>query len=88
MIASHANTTENVEVTRVSSRGIWLRAHNQKFFLSYYDFPWFKHKTVEAVMTVEQPSPDSIHWPQLNLTLDINRIRHLQHCPSRQQSVA
>jgi hypothetical protein len=80
--------SNSVEVTRVSSRGIWLKTHDKKFFLSYYDFPWFKNKTVHAVMNVEEPSPDHFYWPQLNLNLDLDMIRHPHHFPPQQSVVA
>lgn len=66
---------DNVEVTRVSSRGIWLKAHQQKFFLSYYDFPWFKNKSVQALLHVEEPLPGQFYWPELNLNLAMETLR-------------
>ena len=70
----------SVEVTRVSSRGIWLKAHDRKFFLSYYDFPWFKNKPVQAVLHVEEPSPGKFYWPEIDIHVDQDFIE-LQHRP-------
>ncbi len=41
-----SNTSE-VEVTHISSHGVWLLAHGKEHFMSYDDFPWFKSQTVE-----------------------------------------
>lgn len=60
---------DNVEVTRVSSLGIWLRAHDKKFFLSYYDFPRFKNKPLQAVLHVEETAQGSFYWPEIEVTL-------------------
>jgi hypothetical protein len=60
---------DNVEVTRISSLGIWLRAHNKKFFLSYHDFPRFKNKPLLAVLHVEEPAPGNFYWPKIELTI-------------------
>jgi hypothetical protein len=60
---------DNVEVTRVSSLGIWLRAHDKKFFLSYYDFPRFKNKPLQAVLHVEETAQGSFYWPEIEITL-------------------
>jgi len=68
---------DNVEVTRVSSRGIWLKAHDRKFFLSYYDFPWFKNKPVQAVLHVEESSPGTFHWPQINVRIQQSTLELL-----------
>ena len=32
----------DVEVTNISTHGIWLLVDEREFFLSYEDFPWFK----------------------------------------------
>ncbi|HEY3699640.1 MAG TPA: DUF2442 domain-containing protein [Spongiibacteraceae bacterium] len=68
---------DNVEVTRVSSLGIWLKARDKKFFLSYYDFPWFKNKPVQAVLNVEESSPGRFYWPEINLKLEQDAIEFL-----------
>ena len=31
-----------VEVTNISTHGIWLLVGKRELFLSYEDFPWFK----------------------------------------------
>ena len=68
------HTHKDVEVTRVSSLGIWLRAHDRKFFLSYYDFPWFKDKPVQAVLNVQQPVPGQFYWPEMDYGVGLDTI--------------
>lgn len=63
-----------VEVTRVSSLGIWLRAYDKKFFLSYYDFPWFKNKPVQAVLNVRESAPGEFYWPEMDFNIGIDAI--------------
>jgi hypothetical protein len=36
-----------IEVTHVSSYGVWLLAGDRELFMSYEDFPWFKDMPVE-----------------------------------------
>jgi hypothetical protein len=76
---------DSVEVTRVSSRGIWLKIYDKKFFLSYYDFPWFKHKPVQAVMHVKEASPGNFYWPDINVNLGVNSIESPHRFPPQQQ---
>jgi len=46
-----------LEVTNISSHGIWLFRSGEKFFLSYQDFPWFKEAPVGKILHVEEPTP-------------------------------
>ena len=39
--------TSPVEVTHISSHGVWLLAGSQELFMSYDDFPWFKEVASE-----------------------------------------
>lgn len=76
---------DKAEVTRVSSRGIWLKAHDRKFFLSYYDFPWFKNKPMRAVMHVEEPSPGEFYWPEINVNLGMETLLSPHRFPPQQR---
>jgi len=67
---------DNVEVTRISSLGIWLRAHNKKFFLSYHDFPRFKNKPLLAVLHVEETMPGDFYWPEIDLKIPTSLLLH------------
>ena len=77
---------DKVEVTRVSSRGIWLKAHNRKFFLSYYDFPWFKNKPMQAVLHVEESLPGEFYWPEININLSIETLLSPHRFPPQQRA--
>ncbi len=77
----------NVEVTRVSSRGIWLKAHDQKYFLSYYDFPWFKNKPMQAVLHVEESSPGEFFWPEINVNLGVATLESPHRHPPQQRAL-
>lgn len=46
-----------VEVTNVTSNGIWLLTGERELFLSYDDFPWFKEVPIGKILNVEEPSP-------------------------------
>ena len=65
-----------VEVTHISNHGIWLLAENKELFLSYEAFPWFKDVTVGQILNVEEPSPGHFFWPDLDVDLDVESIKH------------
>ncbi len=42
--------TLDVEVTNISSHGVWILAHGKELFMSYDDFPWFKDQPIKAAL--------------------------------------
>jgi hypothetical protein len=77
----HGTVISEIEVTDISSRGIWVVAHGEKLFLSYEHFPWFKRATVETISNVEEPSPGHFHWPDLDIDLGIETMRDPERFP-------
>ena len=73
--------TSQTEVTHVSSHGLWLLAGDQEYFLAFEDFPWFKDAPVGHVVHVEEPSPGHFYWPDLDVDLSKDIIRHPQQYP-------
>ncbi|WP_103921052.1 DUF2442 domain-containing protein, partial [Candidatus Venteria ishoeyi] len=61
------NDILDVEITNISSHGIWLFTENQEFFMPYEDFPWFKDATIRDVLIVEKQSPGHFYWPNLDV---------------------
>jgi hypothetical protein len=75
--------TSAVEVTHISSHGIWLLAGEREHFLPYEDFPWFKDASVKQILNVEQPSIGHFCWPDLDIDLSENSIEHPEKFPLR-----
>lgn len=78
---SHGENTSNVEVVDISPHGIWVLAQGEEIFLSYDAFPWFKKGPVEAVFNVEEQSPGHYYWPDLDVDLGIDSMRHPDRYP-------
>lgn len=70
-----------VEVTNISGHGLWLLAGDEELFLSYEDFPWFKKSAVGQVANVTEPAPGHFYWPDLDIDLGIDTIRHPERFP-------
>lgn len=64
-----------VEVTHVSSSGLWLLLEDEELFLPYTEFPWFKQATIEQLCQVERPTADHLYWPALDVDLSVNSVR-------------
>ena len=74
-------TVSDVEVTNISTHGIWLLVGEREFFLSYEDFPWFKEVPIGNILRVEQPTPEHFYWPDLDVDLSIESIEHPERFP-------
>ncbi len=78
---AHGNNTLAVEVTNISTHGIWLLAHNKELFMSYDDFPWFKNQTVKSIINVEERGADHFYWPDIDVDLTVESIEHPERFP-------
>lgn len=74
-------TTSELEVTNISSHGIWLFTNEEELFLSYQDFPWFKEAPIGKILKVEEPTSGHYYWPDLDIDLGIETIKHPERFP-------
>ena len=65
----------------ISPHGIWVLARGEEIFLPYEMFPWFKTGTVEAVLNVEEQSPEHYYWPDLDIDLSLDSMRDPKKYP-------
>ena len=79
--STHGISTSEIEVTHVSSYGVWLLADGRELFLSYDDFPWFKDAAIGEIIHVERVAQGHFRWPELDIDLDIESIEHPERFP-------
>ncbi len=77
------NITSQIAVTDISPDGVWVLASNEELFMPFEDFPWFKKATVEQILNVIEETPESYHWPELDIDLSLNSIRNPKAYPLR-----
>ena len=82
-LSQHGGTTSDLEVTHISSYGVWLLSHGKEMFMPYDSFPWFKDQPVKAIIVVEEPSPGHFYWPALDIDLTVEIIEHPERFPLR-----
>jgi hypothetical protein len=70
------NASAAVEVTNVSTVGLWLLLADEELFLPFSEFPWFEHASVAEIADVELLGADHLHWPDLDIDLSVESIRH------------
>lgn len=73
--------TSAPEVTHVSKHGFWLLLADEEVLLPFEQFPWFRHATIEQLSRVEWPSPEHLYWPELDIDLSLESIRHPEAFP-------
>lgn len=70
-----------VEVVNLSQFGFWLYALEREFFVSFSSFPWFRNATINQICHVELHGTKNLHWPELDVDLDFERIEHPERFP-------
>jgi len=80
--STHGNSTSAVEVTHISSHGVWILNRDKEMFMSYEAFPWFKDQPIRAVLNVEEPAPGHFYWPEIDVDLSEDIIEHPERFPN------
>ena len=74
-------STSIVEVQNIGSEGLWILIDSTEYYLSYKDFPWFKNATVKQILKIERPCRGHLHWPELDVDLEIESISDTNRYP-------
>jgi len=78
---AHGDNTFPVEITHISSHGVWLLTDQEELFMSYQDFPWFKNQPVNAIIEVEEVSRGHFYWSKIDVDLTVEMIKHPETFP-------
>jgi len=78
---ARGNSTSVVEVTNISSHGIWLLAQGKELFMAYDDFPWFMNQPINKIINVEVQGVDHFYWPDIDVDLTVESIEHPERFP-------
>jgi hypothetical protein len=54
---------------------------DEEIFVPFDDFPWFGDASIRAITHVEWLSPDHLYWPDLDVDLSLESIRHPERFP-------
>lgn len=73
--------TSGPEVTNVSQHGFWLLLGSEELFLPFAVFPWFRDASIAHITRVQQPSARHLYWPELDIDLAVESIRHPELFP-------
>ena len=79
--AALGKRTSAAEVTNISSHGFWLLLADEELFVPFKEFPWFKDASVSEILKVEWPQPQHLYWPDLDVDVVVESIRHPEKFP-------
>jgi hypothetical protein len=79
--APPGRSTSQVEVTNVSQHGLWLFIGDEELSVPFSEFPWFKDASIAQIARVELPSAHHLYWPDLDVDLAVESIKHLDLYP-------
>jgi hypothetical protein len=68
-------------VTNISRHGFWLLMDEAEHFLPFEHFPWFRAAPVAAILRVERLHGEHLYWPDLDVDLELDSIRHPERYP-------
>ncbi len=86
-LSAHGDNTLAVEVTHISSHGVWLLAHNEELFMPYDNFPWFKDQPVKSIINVEEQSLGHFYWPDIDVDLTEEIIKNPERFPLKAKHI-
>ncbi|MDH5670276.1 MAG: DUF2442 domain-containing protein [Nitrospira sp.] len=79
--AALGKNTSGAEVTNISKHGFWLLVADEELFVPFKEFPWFQDASVSEITNVEWPNPNHLYWPDLDVDLATESIRHPEKFP-------
>ncbi len=65
-----------VEVVNISRHGFWIFVQGKEYLLAFEEFPWFKDATVKSILNVQLLHQHHLHWPDLDVDLELDCIEN------------
>lgn len=85
-LSQHGSSISAVEVTNISTHGVWLLAYGKELFMSYDDFPWFRDQSIKSIVNVKEPSQGHFYWPDIDVDVTEEIIENPEKFPLKANS--
>lgn len=73
--------SDSVGLSSVSPDGLRLWLGDEELYLPFADFPWFRDATIRELPNIERPAPSHLYWPDIDVDLSVESIRHPERFP-------
>ena len=74
-------STSKVEVSHISSQGIWVYVKGKEYFLSYKNFPLFGDARLSEIQEVRLVHGSYLRWEDLDVDLAIDFLENPDRYP-------
>ena len=71
----------SVAVLMINAQGMLITVQGQDYFLSYNRVPWLRDARVSSVLNVRMSGSRAIEWPELDVDLEIESLKHPERYP-------
>ena len=71
----------SVAVLMINSQGMMLNVQGQDYFVSYNRVPWLRDARVSSALNVRMSGSRAIEWPELDVDLEIESLKHPERYP-------
>jgi hypothetical protein len=72
-----------ISVENITPFGVWLYVSGREYFLDYDRYPYFKDKSIKDIHNVKLLHGFHLHWPSLDVDLEIDNLEHPEKYPLR-----
>jgi hypothetical protein len=76
------------EVLNISANGIWLFVLDKEYFLPFSGYPWFKDAPVKSILNVKLLNHVHLHWPDLDVDLEVESLEYPDQYPLQYKNSA
>jgi len=82
-LLKNGRNTSIVSVENITPFGIWLYVAGKEFFLNYKAYPYLENKSIKDIHNVKLLHGFHLHWPSLDIDLEIDNLEHPEKYPLR-----
>ena len=65
----------------INAQGMLISVQGNDYFLSYNRVPWLREARISSVLNVRMSGPRAIEWPELDVDLEVDSLRHPERYP-------
>ena len=65
----------------INADGMMLSVLGRDYFVSFNRVPWLRDARVSSVLNVRMSGANAIEWPELDVDLEIDSLKHPERYP-------